>query len=134
MRFVFRDSYTTDLERSDKSKNRLSALYLDYKSVSGGYGVRLGRQSPTGGGVMGRFDGVSGNVILRPKLKLSAVAGEPTDKFFESRPTACCRVSAPASTRSSRPSTARSTVVPSAWTCATSRTVPRSSRNSTTTR
>jgi hypothetical protein len=85
MRFVFRDSYTTDLERSDKSKNRLSALYLDYKSLSGGYGVRLGRQSPTGGGVMGRFDGISGNVILRPKLKLSAVAGEPTDKFFESR-------------------------------------------------
>jgi hypothetical protein len=85
MRFVFRDSYTSDLERSDKSKNRLSALYLDYKSLSGGYGVRLGRQSPIGGGVMGRVDGVSGNVILRPKLKLSAVAGEPTDKFFESK-------------------------------------------------
>jgi hypothetical protein len=85
LRFVFRDAYTTDLERSHKSKNRLSALYVDYKSLSGGYGVRLGRQSPTGGGVMGRFDGISGNVILRPKLKLSAVAGEPTDKFFASR-------------------------------------------------
>lgn len=85
MRFVFRDAYTSDLERSDKSKNRLSALYMDYKSLSNGYGVRLGRQSPTGGGVMGRFDGVSANVILRPKLKLSAVAGRPTDKFFESK-------------------------------------------------
>ncbi len=85
MRFVFRDAYTTDLERSDKSKNRLSALYVDYKSLTGGYGVRLGRQSPTGGGVMGRFDGVAANVLLRPKLKLSAVAGEPTDKFFASR-------------------------------------------------
>ena len=85
VRFVFRDSYTTDLERSDKSKNRLSALYVDYKSLTGGYGVRLGRQSPTGGGVMGRFDGASANVILRPKLKLSAVAGVPTDKFFDSK-------------------------------------------------
>jgi TolA-binding protein len=85
LRFVFRDSYTTDLERSDKSKNRLSALYVDYKSLSGGYGVRLGRQSPTGGGVMGRFDGISANVMLRPKLKLGAVAGEPSDKFFDSK-------------------------------------------------
>ncbi len=85
MRFVFRDSYTTDLDRSDKSKNRLSSLYFDYKSLVDGYGVRLGRQSPTGGGVMGRFDGISANYLLRPKLKVSAVAGEPTDKFFESK-------------------------------------------------
>jgi TolA-binding protein len=85
LRFVFRDSYTTDLERSDKSKNRLSALYVDYKSLSRGYGVRLGRQSPTGGGVMGRFDGISANLMLRPKLKLGAVAGEPSDKFFDSK-------------------------------------------------
>jgi tetratricopeptide (TPR) repeat protein len=85
MRFVFRDSYTTDLERSDKSKNRLSALYFDYKSLSDGYSARLGRQSPTGGGVMGRFDGVSASYLLRPKLKLGAVVGQPTDKFFDSR-------------------------------------------------
>lgn len=85
MRFVFRDSYTSDLERTDKSKNRLSALYFDYKSLSGGYGARLGRQSPTGGGVMGRFDGVSANYLLRPKIKLGAVAGQPTDKFFDSK-------------------------------------------------
>lgn len=84
MRFVFRDSYTTDLERSDKSKNRLSALYFDYKSLADGYGFRLGRQSPLGGGVMGRFDGVTANYFIRPKLKLAGVAGVPTDKFFES--------------------------------------------------
>ena len=77
----FRDAYISDLERSDKSRNRLSALYVDYKSLTGGYGVRLGRQSPTGGGVMGRFDGVSANLLLRPKLKLSAVAGECMKKW-----------------------------------------------------
>lgn len=85
MRFVLRDSYTSDLERSEKSKNRLSSLYFDYKSLAGGYGVRLGRQSPTGGGVMGRYDGASGYYMLAPKIKLGAVAGQPTDKFFDSK-------------------------------------------------
>ena len=85
MRFVFRDSYTSDLERSDKSKNRLSSLYFDYKSLTDGYTARLGRQSPIGGGVMGRYDGISASYLARPKLKLGAVAGQPTDKFFDSR-------------------------------------------------
>jgi tetratricopeptide (TPR) repeat protein len=83
MRLVFRDSYTDDLERPDKSRNRLSAAYLDYKSLTGGYSVRLGRQSPTGGGVMGRFDGAQASYTFRPKWKLGAVAGVPTDKLFD---------------------------------------------------
>jgi tetratricopeptide (TPR) repeat protein len=83
MRFVLRDSYTSDLERSDRSKNRLSNLYVDYKSLSDGYGVRLGRQSPQGGGVMSRFDGLTASYLLRPKLKLGAVAGAPAEKFFD---------------------------------------------------
>jgi hypothetical protein len=83
MRFVLRDAYTNDLERSDKSKNRLSNLYFDYKSLIDGYAVRLGRQSPLGGGVMGRFDGATASYLLQPKLKLGAVAGTPADKFFD---------------------------------------------------
>lgn len=85
MRFVVRDSYTDDLERPDKSKNRLSSLYVDYKSLSDGYAVRLGRQSPQGNGVMGRFDGVAANILTRQKLKFGAVAGIPSDRFFESK-------------------------------------------------
>jgi hypothetical protein len=84
MRFVFRDSYTADFERSDKSRNRLSALYFDYKSLSGGYGGRLGRQSPTGGGVMSRYDGASGYYLVQPKIKLGAVVGMPSEKYFDS--------------------------------------------------
>jgi hypothetical protein len=84
MRFVLRDSYTNDLERSEKSRNRLSALYFDYKSLASGYGVRLGRQSPLGGGVMSRFDGMSAHYFIRPKLKFGGVAGVPTDEFFDS--------------------------------------------------
>lgn len=85
MRFVLRDAYTSDLERSDKSRNRLSALYFDYRALPGGWGVRLGRQSPQGGGVLGRFDGASAHASVLPGLRLSAVAGEPVDHFFSSR-------------------------------------------------
>ena len=84
-RFVLRDSYTSDLIRSDKSRNRLSALYFDHRSLGGGWGLRVGRQSPTGGGVMSRFDGLSASYTVRPRLKLGAVAGQPTDRFFDSR-------------------------------------------------
>lgn len=85
MRLVLRDAYTSDLERSDKSRNRLSSAYLDYKSLTQGYSVRLGRQSPSGGGVMGRFDGVQASYGFRPKWKVSAVAGVPSDALFDTR-------------------------------------------------
>lgn len=81
-RFVFRESYTRDQLRPEKSRNRLSALYFDHRSLGGGWSARLGRQSPTGGGVMGRFDGIKGSWSLTPRVKLGAVVGEPTDRFF----------------------------------------------------
>lgn len=84
-RFVLRDSYTEDLMRSSKSRNRLSALYFDHRALGSGWGLRVGRQSPTGGGVMGRFDGVQAHWSPRPRLKLGAVAGVPTDRYFDSR-------------------------------------------------
>ncbi|MBL8359229.1 MAG: tetratricopeptide repeat protein [Rubrivivax sp.] len=86
-RFVFRDSYTRDEIRPDKSRNRLSSLYFDHRSIAGGWNVRLGRQSPTGGGVMSRFDGIKGSWNASPRVKLGAVMGEPTDRFFESKRT-----------------------------------------------
>ena len=72
MRFVFRDAYTADLLNSDKSKNRLSALYFEHRSLSAGTSVRLGRQSPTGGGVLGRFDGVQAGYTFAPKWRINA--------------------------------------------------------------
>ncbi len=83
-RFVFREAYTRDELRPEKSRNRLSALYFDHKSLTGGWSARLGRQSPTGGGVMGRFDGLKGSWSITPRVKLGAVAGLPTDKYFDS--------------------------------------------------
>jgi tetratricopeptide (TPR) repeat protein len=85
LRLVLRDTYSRDLLRPSRTKNKLSALYADYKSLAQGYSVRLGRQTPTGGGVMGRFDGVQLGYRFSPKSKwrVAAVAGEPTDRLLD---------------------------------------------------
>ena len=84
-RFVFRDSYTYDLLNKDKNKNRLSALYVDHKSFVNGTSVRAGRQSPTGGGVLYRFDGVQAGYNFAPKWKLNGVFGVPSEKLLDTK-------------------------------------------------
>lgn len=85
MRFVFRDNYTADRLRTDRTRNRLSALYFDHKSYSLGTNVRIGRQSPAGGGVLGRFDGATAGYAFAPKWRINAVAGVPTDELLDSK-------------------------------------------------
>ena len=87
MRFVFRDAYSADLKFSEKSKNRMSALYYEHRSLSAGTQVRLGRQSPTGGGVLNRFDGVQAAYTFVPKWRINAAAGVPTEKLLDSKRT-----------------------------------------------
>lgn len=85
MRFVFRDAYTRDLERRDKSRNRLSALYFEHRSQPLGTGLKIGRQSPAGGGVLGRFDGVQAGYAFLPKWRANVVAGQPADRLLDSK-------------------------------------------------
>jgi tetratricopeptide (TPR) repeat protein len=87
MRFVVRDAYTADLLNSSKSKERLSALYFDYRSLVNGTSFRVGRQSPSGGGVMYRFDGAQVGYRFQPKWKVNAVVGKPTDDLLDTRRT-----------------------------------------------
>jgi len=84
-RFVFRDTYTRDELRPEKSRNRLSALYYDHRSIGDGWQVRLGRQSPLGGGVLGRFDGAWAGYTFRPRWKASVVAGVPSDELLDAK-------------------------------------------------
>ncbi len=84
MRFVVRDSLTRDYLKS-ADKNRLTALYFDYRALAQGANVRVGRQSPTGGGVMSRFDGVQAGYVFAPKWKVNAVVGRPTDDLLDTR-------------------------------------------------
>jgi len=85
MRFVFRDAYSADLKFSEKSKNRMSALYFEHRSLSAGTSVRLGRQSPTGGGILNRYDGVQAAYTVAPKWRINAAAGIPTEKLLDSK-------------------------------------------------
>lgn len=86
MRFVVRDSLTNDFVKTkDKNKERLTALYFDYKSLALGTNVRVGRQSPTGGGVMYRFDGVQAGYGFKPKWKINVVAGTPSDDLVDTK-------------------------------------------------
>ncbi|MDL5031721.1 tetratricopeptide repeat protein [Pelomonas sp. APW6] len=85
LRIVLRDTYTSDQLRSDRSKNKLSALYADYKLLSQGLQFKVGRQSPSGGGVMGRFDGLQVGYRLAPKWRVNAVAGRPTDPLLDAK-------------------------------------------------
>lgn len=85
MRFVFRDAYSADLKNTDKSKNRLSALYFEHRSLSAGTQVRLGRQSPTGGGILGRYDGVQAGYTFAPKWRINGAAGLPAEKLLDSK-------------------------------------------------
>jgi tetratricopeptide (TPR) repeat protein len=82
MRFVFRDSSTADFLKKT-SKERLTAMYFDYKSLTKGANIRLGRQSPTGGGVLYRFDGVQAGYSFAPKWKVNGVIGKPTDALLD---------------------------------------------------
>ena len=84
MRFVFRDAYTKDFLRSDKSRNRLTALYFEHRSSLHGTSIKLGRQSPIGGGVLNRFDGIQAGYTFLPKWKVNAVYGKPTEDLLKS--------------------------------------------------
>lgn len=85
MRFVFRDGFSADLRSSGVNKNRLSALYFDHKSFVNGTSFRIGRQSPTGGGVLYRFDGAQAGYAFAPKWKVNAVVGVPTEALLDAR-------------------------------------------------
>jgi tetratricopeptide (TPR) repeat protein len=84
MRFVFRDSLTKDyLKGTDKE--RLTAAYFDYRSLTKGASIRVGRQSPNGGGVLYRFDGAAASYAFAPKWKVNAVMGRPTDDLLDTK-------------------------------------------------
>ncbi|MDX8386570.1 MAG: tetratricopeptide repeat protein [Gallionella sp.] len=59
-RLVFRDVLIQDFINDPASRNRIHSLYAEVKNRKLDYSLRVGRQSPKQGGVVGRFDGVAG--------------------------------------------------------------------------
>jgi hypothetical protein len=86
-RMVISDVNTLNFVASQPSQNRLIAAYADLKSRSKGYSLRLGRQSSYGGGVLGRFDGITASYGIAQETSINAVAGALSDFTYGSKPT-----------------------------------------------
>lgn len=78
-RFVFRDVASYSLLSEVPSENRLSALFGDFKYQPLALTARVGRQSSTGNGVLGRFDGATAGWTFLPGWRVIALAGVPVD-------------------------------------------------------
>ncbi|MEZ5660061.1 MAG: hypothetical protein R3E83_16440 [Burkholderiaceae bacterium] len=83
--FVFRDAYLADFARDKRNRHRLTAAYLDYVSYGGKFDLRLGRQSPRGGGVTSRFDGGRLSWRARPDWTLGLAAGLPSEDLLDTQ-------------------------------------------------
>ena len=92
VRSRFTGGYLYDfLEDGEDSESTVSSFYLNAEDRQRGYSMRLGRQSRSSGGVLGRFDGLLLGVPLGSVFSLNPVAGFPvesssdnvdTDKYF----------------------------------------------------
>lgn len=85
-RMVFQDTAYSNLLPEQVSKNRLSAAYFELRNRLSDYSARLGRQSSSGGGVMGRFDGASLGFGVTPSVRFNAVMGQLSDYDVGSKP------------------------------------------------
>ena len=85
LRSQFTGSYIYDFlpntsgDDSNNSGVSVSSLYVDASDRSHQLSAKVGRQTRSSGGVLGRFDGGLFTVGVMPKWKLNAVAGAPVD-------------------------------------------------------
>lgn len=85
-RMVFQDFYARNFLPNQKNNNRLGALFYEFRDRIDGYSARIGRQSGIGGGVMGRFDGISAGMDVFSDYRINVVGGQLADLTLDSRP------------------------------------------------
>ncbi len=78
-RFVFRDTNSKAFLENQKSYNRLTAAYYDYRGLQNSFSARVGRQTGLSGGLPGRFDGAVAGYGIAPKWRVNAAAGVPVE-------------------------------------------------------
>lgn len=80
LRTRFSGGYRNDfLNDNRKDLLNISSLYVDAATAHRDLAGRIGRQSLTRGGVLGRFDGAYVGYKLNPFIKLNAVSGYPVE-------------------------------------------------------
>jgi hypothetical protein len=82
-RIVVRDVYDTNFLPGQKSLNRLNAAYIEQSARDRSYLYRMGRQNGSGGGVLGRFDGVWLGYSPNSTWRINGVIGTPVE-FYNS--------------------------------------------------
>ncbi|MGE5758459.1 MAG: hypothetical protein ACM3W8_06305, partial [Sideroxydans sp.] len=85
-RLVFRDVNTRNFLSNQPSQNRVNAAYGEIKGRTQQYLMRVGRQSSTGAGVLGRFDGLAGSYGDAEQVRVNAVGGALADYSQGAKP------------------------------------------------
>jgi len=79
-RFNIAGSHRFDfINKDDSSDGRLHTFYYDISKRDNDYGARVGRQSHSSDGVLGRFDGFILNKSIGEKTRLNFLAGYPVE-------------------------------------------------------
>ncbi|HEY9051974.1 MAG TPA: outer membrane protein assembly factor BamD [Gammaproteobacteria bacterium] len=85
IRTRFTGGHTYDLiDENDSNKAPINELYVDVLDVQNNLNGRLGRQSSSKGGVLGRFDGLDAGYQISDWLKLNMTTGYHVDSVYES--------------------------------------------------
>jgi hypothetical protein len=86
-RVVVRGTDTYSLLKGQPNRDRLVAAYTEISYLPSQSTVRLGRQTSTFGGVLGRFDGVQATSAgIIPRLRANVVVGRPVDRYDGTTP------------------------------------------------
>ncbi len=78
-RIVVRDTDTQNYLNRSRSYNRLYSAYVEQSDKQIGYFLRAGRQTPTGGGVLDRFDGLNVGYSFADRWRVNGVAGNAVE-------------------------------------------------------
>ncbi len=82
LRFALRGTGSKNLTATSKNTSLVNAAYADYRHTATGLAVRVGRQSPINGGLLGMFDGVSLTYPIRAGLRLDVMGGVPANPLL----------------------------------------------------
>lgn len=78
-RLVFRDTNVQNFLENGRDTNQVTSAYFDVKHLAAQWSARLGRQTASTAGVLGRFDGLQASMQVAPSWRLGVVAGQPVE-------------------------------------------------------